>query len=70
MTDGWISEPFLGGTISLVPANPGKNFKSAIRIEVTAPYQALYLRGPSLRALLEFMEKHPQAVQDVLKDQA
>ena len=66
MPDAWLTEPFLGGSLTLVPSNPAKGMSAALRVEVTAPYQALYLRGPALRALLGFIEKNRAQVQVIL----
>lgn len=70
MTDSWITEPFISGdragTITFVPGNPTKGFKAAIRVEMLGPHESLYLRGPALQALLDFLEKHQPIVQDVL----
>lgn len=70
MTDGWVTKGFLSGdrvgTVTLVPGNPAKGYKAAIRVEMLSPHETLYLRGPALQALLDFLQENPVAVQDIL----
>ena len=70
MTESWPTDPFIAGdrvgTITLVPANPTKGFKAAIRVEMLGPHESIYLRGPALKALLDFIEKHKVVTQGIL----
>jgi len=70
MTEAWLTKTFVAGdrvgTVTLVPANPTKGFKAAVRVEMLGPHESLYLRGPALKALLDFINEHPTVCQGVL----